>query len=190
MTKVTNLDPRSFGNFTYTSNFVVSNPDGTYKASFAQIKDLVGMTYEGAMFTQPNTQALVNGYNRMFVSTSSVLYDTGSFTNPNSVGVFYIPPNCKYTHVQFGFDIYLAGAQEKKAWVANSEGGTTIKALGSPVHVTEGDPNMMMQGVGAPIPTNSGDSYCCVILSTGTDNMIPATQFGACNFWIRGLGRA
>lgn len=191
MTRVTSLDPRSFGNFTYASNFVVSNPDGTYKASFDQVKDLVGMTYEGAMFTQPNTESL-SGTTRMFVGTSSVLYDTGSFTDSNSVGVFYIPANCKYTHVQLGFEIWLSGAQEKKAFYSNSEGagaGAPI-GLGSPIGVTEGASNMMMQGVGAPIPVNSGESFCVLIVSNGTDNMIPATKFGACNYWIRGLGRA
>lgn len=192
MTKVTNLDPRSFGNFTYTSNFVVSNPDGTYKASFAQLKDLVGMTYEGAMFTQPNTEAVAFGITRMFTNASSVLFDTGSFTDSNSVGAFYINQTPKFSHIQIGFEIYLKGAQEKRAYIVSSAGGGSgaSPALGAPNHVTEGVSNMMMQGVGAPVPVSSGDSFCLLIESTGTDNMVPATKSGACHFWIRGLGRA
>jgi hypothetical protein len=162
-----------------------------YMLSYTDLLDAVGLKYHGALITTVFSESIPSGSDKhLFTTTTvSVNYDTGSFTDSNSSGIFYINQTPKFTHVEVGYSVLLNEAQESEMFVSFPT-SIALTPEGSIYTTSEGFNFTGHYGTSAPIPVSSGDGFAVTIRKFGADNTSPFShESGVSAFWIRGIGR-
>lgn len=185
MTSVLSLSYLSAGDITNVASALLYCSDNK-AMSVGQWSDLGGFD-RGAMWATGDAHTVYDAadlYTPMILN--SLQWDTGSWTDANSVGIFRVP-NDKWAYVECHFSISTSGGQTSqvlKAAVRNltasSVGLDTVGAASNFDRVTVIG---LVSGCGI-IPVNSGD----VIDLIGRYNVdsVPAGAFNQEHFWIGG----
>lgn len=181
----------SYGVSDISSAIMVADPDSK-KMSLKDITRL-GVSDYGALFSL-NTVTGIPANTDTQILCDSIEYDTGNFTDANSIGVFYIKDsNWEYVQVgasrisplgsQGGFTIFIT-INSYVTGGATPDGYPICEVINEETSAVR---NLSMHLASPPLPVSSGDTFELKGYSTTNAATIPPDR--APSFWIRGVKR-
>lgn len=185
MSSINSLTASSSGDITNVSSVLMYavNNFASKKMSVGDLQDL-GMGHLGAMFTNSSPFGIViNSFTQ--IPFDNVVYDTGSWTDSNSIGIFRVPDGT-WGYVQIGGCVYLDNADSAQVNLvvtgSSAWPGAVVSAI---VDIVAGD-KARFSMMSPPIQISSGDTLAleCYSNLANTVEASPHT-----NFWIRGVKR-
>lgn len=147
----------------------------------------VGEKQHGAQYWCNTIYAIPSGavpFSRVY---GSLYYDTGSWTDPNSVGVFRVPDGT-YTHVDIGHTAYFPGGVTGTQYFTPSLYINNAWSNTSDARYDGVGTGFFMTMVWYQIPCNSGDVYHLQKYNVQITTIVPGST--DCCMWIRPVRRA
>ena len=185
MTSVLSLTAgTSAGYTTATSMLMAAEESGNFRAiSLDRFTQLAGQDI-GAMWISDNNGTSYTAGDYRNISWGSLQYDTGSWTDSNSVGLFRVP-NDKWLYVQIGcqFNFSVGGHCAPRIVTLSTDWSINSTAYPYSTPNDDGTTADIKYPISGIVRTASGTIYSAQILpSTGV-----ATEAANGVFWIRGF---
>ena len=185
MTSVLSLTLLSSGNITNTTSAIlpIFANSANSRINWEQIADL-GVFDPGALWSRGDTHTIIPSNSSLPVILNSLQYDTGSWTDANSTGLFRVPDD-KWSYVRVGGCISssLNNTTHFQAWAANLSYGTA-QWPGSPFKSFRGLTYPFATFRSGPLPVSSGDIIEMWGFTSGSTTTL-GRYAGEC-FWIGG----
>ena len=186
MTAVTSLTVLSSGDITNTSSAIlpIQIGDTVYKIDLDQVANL-GVFDPGALWSRGDVHTILPSATTVPVLLNSLQYDTGSWTDSNSVGIFRVP-NDKWSYVRVGGCVSSSLNNANihfQAWAdlnANQSAGWP----GQPFKSIRGIAYPFATFRSGPVPVSSGDIITMKGYTSGNTS-VTGRYAGEC-FWIGG----
>lgn len=185
MTSINSLTAIASGDITNVSSvlmYVVDNLNSA-KMSLGNLQD-IGLGDIGAMWTLSADIGLAS-VTTTVVSYDGLVYDTGSWTNPASTGLFRVPDD-RWSFIQVGMNLQTNNANLAQVSVyVNGVFGYPGSAINAMNGLLAGN-LARFSTISAPMQVSSGDILQPYFF-TSLANTLQASEYT--NFWIRGIKR-